>query len=182
MKKDGIHKFKPSSIFVNNSGFTLIELLLVIVIIGIMASASFGVLNRYARTQNSNIGYEDMKTKLYFAKSSALSQVLKNCISTPTIDRVFLGYEFKYDRDNEQYWVEEVCNPAVPAAIIIVGGRKETLPTGSVLNGSGVGTIRFKPLDGGTTMSPDYTDIVIQSGTVRTIRVYKSGVIEGRND
>lgn len=171
---------KKSVKFSTGAGFTLIELLLVIVIVGIMASASFGVVNRYARTQNSNIGYENMKSKIYFAKSNALSQVLKNCVSTPTQDRVFLGYDFRYDASTDEYWVEEICNPAVPAASIIVGGRKDKLPAGADLQSSG--TIRFLPLDGGTTMSPNYTDITIQTGTPRIIRVHKSGVIEGRNE
>ncbi len=170
--KNGIKKdISPRSFIARNSGFTLIELLIVITIIGILSGASFAVLNKFNGSQNLNIASENIKNELNFAKSNALSQVLKKC----TTGR-FDGYSFHYDQDRNEYWVEEECTPAV--ANNIVGGVKKKLPDKVTFQGSG--EILFEPLEGGADLSSARV-IVIQneSGSrSKPVTVYKSGVIE----
>jgi prepilin-type N-terminal cleavage/methylation domain-containing protein len=182
MKINGTKKHRTSSnSTVTRSGFTLIELLIVMVIIGILAAATLGVLTRFNQTQSLGIKYEDMKNDIYFAKSSALSQVIKRCKpgpSDPAGTKVFQGYLFKYNASS--YTVEEKCSDGTTFIV-----RSVTLPAGITLGSSGSipGSILFKPLDGGTDIGSSPIDIDMNSGTrTKTIRVYKSGVIEGRTD
>lgn len=169
-----------------NAGFTLIELLLVMVIIVIMSASSFAVMNRFNRTQSLGIYYEDMKTDLNFAKSSAFSQVVKKCKNDTgdSADKWILqGYRFSYTPGGNSYTIAEVCNKPISNPINVI--KTVTFPEGwSISSTVNNDPILFKTLSGGTEgFGGASKEIILNSdrGSKR-VRVYKSGVIEGVND
>ncbi len=96
--------------FFLKSGFTLIELLLVIAIIGLFASASFIVFNKFSAQQGINVAYDEVRNTLAEAKSNALSQVVIACQSTPPAQpRILIGYEVVFSPATDDYSIYEIC-------------------------------------------------------------------------
>lgn len=155
------------------TGFTLIELLIVMVIIGLIATATTVTFGNFSSTQKMTITRDNLHTALAEAKSKSLSQVVDKC---PESVGALLGYQVSFNASSNDYTLMELCDdsdgidPPVPYNV-----RTTSLPDGIFFTAAPI--IRFNVLTGGSIGDETVTITNGDSTLDKSISVSLSGII-----
>lgn len=160
-------------------------MLVVIGVIGILASTTVAVFNRFNRQQNLGIAHKAIKNDLAQAKSYAVSHVIFRCknpsdpgfiVGVDTAG-VLVGYMFSPNVSGRNYSIQERCrrtsdNTVVTTYTVIT----KPLPT-TIDFVAGSSNITFNPLAGGATNGRITITSSASTGNI-DINVNPEGVIQ----
>lgn len=158
------------------AGFTLIELMVAMTIMVLLSSVGISSFVTYSRSQSLQNATQDIVTMLQLAKASSNSQVKPTTCTdaSETLD----GYEIIITSSNT-YTMGPVCNEELKQ----VERKDITLPKNIEFISPSQLNIIFHTVSGVVTFDsadPNYADIEIQevqSGSIKTIRVFSDGRI-----
>lgn len=154
----------------NNLGFTLIELLLVIAMISILLTASYGAFVQFNRAKDLNVAAGDFVNALNEAKSDTLSQVNVStyCLSSQTFGGYLIAVYNGSSPNN--YSLQAVC-------IDSEGGLHSTLVRTNTLPSS-VSIVLNKVVAG---VSTPISSVLFQASRSATLDLDYSVTLTGVN-